>query len=83
MTRYFLLGVGYDGQERKAFLKLLDVESGKIVVKQDTTGHKPYCLSDLPAEQLSKDPQLKEAGAVEFVEVEKYNSLTDGRVVMT
>ncbi|MEM4334238.1 MAG: DNA-directed DNA polymerase I [Candidatus Caldarchaeum sp.] len=83
MTNYFLLGVGYDGQEKKAFLKLLDLESGRTVVKLDTTGHKPYCLSDLPAEQLSKDPQLKEAGAVEFVEVEKYNSLSDGSVLMT
>ncbi|MCS7137170.1 MAG: DNA-directed DNA polymerase I [Candidatus Caldarchaeum sp.] len=81
--KYFLLGTGYDGQERKALLKLLDVESGKVVVQLDDTGHKPYCLSDLAADVLAKDPQLREAGAVEFIEVEKYDSVNDRKKVMT
>lgn len=81
--KYFLLGTGYDGQERKALLKLLDVESGKVVVQLDDTGHKPYCLSDLAADVLAKDPQLREAGAVEFIEVEKYDSVNNRKKVMT
>ncbi|MEM2237579.1 MAG: DNA-directed DNA polymerase I [Candidatus Caldarchaeum sp.] len=83
MSKYFLLGVGYDGQERKAYLKLLDLETKRVTIHMDNTGHKPYCLSDKPAAELANDPRLKEAGAVEFVEVEKYDSINDRNITMT
>ncbi|MEM4280643.1 MAG: DNA-directed DNA polymerase I [Candidatus Caldarchaeum sp.] len=83
MSKCFLLGVGYDGQERKAYLKLLDLETKRVTIYMDTTGHKPYCLSDRPAAELANDPRLKEAGAVEFVEVEKYDSINDRNITMT
>ncbi|MEM4304336.1 MAG: DNA-directed DNA polymerase I, partial [Candidatus Caldarchaeum sp.] len=36
-----------------------------------------------PAAELANDPRLKEAGAVEFVEVEKYDSINDRNITMT
>ncbi len=83
MSEYFLLGVGYDGQERKAYLKLLDLHEMRVIIHWDMTGHKPYCLSERPAAELINDPRLKEAGAVDFVEVEKYDSINDRSITMT
>ncbi|MEM1947980.1 MAG: DNA-directed DNA polymerase I [Candidatus Caldarchaeum sp.] len=81
--RYFLLGVGYDGQERKAFLKLLDTETGTVRIVFDETEHRPYCITNVPVPDLEKNTALKEAGAVEFLEVEKYDSLYDRVAKMT
>ncbi len=83
MSRYFLLGVGYDGQERKAYLKMLDLDSNNVSILMDMTGHKPYCLTDKPPQELANDPRLKEAGAVDFIQVEKYDSINDREITMT
>ncbi|MCX8201740.1 MAG: hypothetical protein N3H84_06525, partial [Candidatus Caldarchaeum sp.] len=79
----FLLGVGYDGHERKAYLKLLDTEKKTVKVLLDDSGHKPYCLAELPKQELEKNPALSEAGAIGFVEVEKYDSINDSVKKMT
>lgn len=81
--RYFLLGVGYDGQERKAFLKLLDTETKTVRIVFDETGHKPYCITNIPVSELEKNTAVREAGAVGFIEVEKYDSLHDAVKKMT
>lgn len=78
-----MLGVGYDGQERKAYLKLLDIEKKTVKILMDETGHKPYCLTDLPVPALEQNAAVKEAGAIGFFEVEKYDSLSDSFKKMT
>ncbi len=75
MVRLFLLGAAYDGQERLALLKMLDVESQKVLTLRDETGHKPYCFTTKPIEELAGDPRLREAGAIDFIQVEKYDPL--------
>ena len=75
MARLFLLGAAYDGQERLALLKMLDVESQKVLTVRDETGHKPYCFTTKPIEELAGDPRLREAGAIDFIQVEKYDPL--------
>ncbi|MCS7110410.1 MAG: DNA-directed DNA polymerase I [Candidatus Caldarchaeum sp.] len=79
----FLLGVGYDGHERKAYLKLLDTEKKTVKILLDDSGHKPYCLAEHPKHELEKNPALGEAGAIGFVEVEKYDSINDSIKKMT
>ncbi|GBC68693.1 DNA polymerase II [archaeon HR01] len=81
--RYFLLGAGYDGQERLAYLKMLDPETQKVIILKDKTGHKPYCFTDKHVEELRADTRLREAGAVDFIPVTKYDPLKDTHVVMT
>ncbi|MDW8083579.1 MAG: DNA-directed DNA polymerase I [Candidatus Caldarchaeum sp.] len=78
-----MLGVGYDGQERKAYLKLLDIDKKKVTILMDETGHKPYCLTDLQVSELDRNTAVREAGATRFVEVEKFDSLTDTVKKMT
>jgi DNA polymerase I len=80
---HFLLGAGYDGQERKAFLKLLNLQTNVVEIHYDQTNHKPYCLTDKPVSEVINDIRLREAGAVEFTEVEKYDSINDRDITMT
>jgi DNA polymerase I len=80
---HFLLGAGYDGQERKAFLKLLNLHTNVVEIHYDQTNHKPYCLTDKPVSEVINDIRLREAGAVEFTEVEKYDSINDRDITMT
>jgi DNA polymerase I len=80
---HFLLGAGYDGQERKAFLKLLNLYTNVVEIHYDQTNHKPYCLTDKPVSEVINDIRLREAGAVEFTEVEKYDSINDRDITMT
>ncbi|BAJ51363.1 DNA polymerase I [Candidatus Caldarchaeum subterraneum] len=81
--RYFLLGVGYDGQEKKAFLKLLNLSTNTVEIHMDSTGHKPYCLTDRPIDELEKNQALREAGATAFIKVTKYDSIADRMREMT
>ncbi|MEM0349148.1 MAG: DNA-directed DNA polymerase I [Candidatus Caldarchaeum sp.] len=83
VERYFLLGVGYDGQERKAFLKLLNLSTSTVEIYLDPTGHRPYCLTDQPVQELEKNQSLREAGATAFIKVTKYDSIADKHREMT
>jgi DNA polymerase I len=83
LGRLFFLGAGYDGQERRAFLKMLDIESQKVLIIKDDTGHKPYCFTTRELGELAGDPRLKEAGAIDFITVEKYDPLEERKVKVT
>jgi DNA polymerase I len=74
----FLLSVVYNGESRKAELKFLDEERQVIVKVPDQTGHKPYCYSKMPKEELMKIQELTSLpGFEEIQEKELYDALLD------
>ena len=81
----YLLDIRYDGEAGRALLKLYDEVEHKIVEIHDTSGHKPYLLTDLsPDEILGRYPEVvKHRGFDHFEVVEKYDALRDVKVKMT
>lgn len=80
-----LLSVVYDGESGRALLKLYDFEGRRIYYWYDSTGHKPYCLSDLPPDEIvEKYPDVvRHRGFDHFETVKKYDLLRDRPVVLT
>jgi DNA polymerase I len=52
LSPLLLVSATYDNQKLAAVLKFYDPESQKIVLWTDETGHKPYCYSKLPPDDL-------------------------------
>ncbi|MGA9387974.1 MAG: hypothetical protein WBV70_04010, partial [Candidatus Bathyarchaeia archaeon] len=50
----YFVSATYDGQAKKALVKLYEPVSGKIYFWLDNTGHKPYCLTNLSQYELEK-----------------------------
>ncbi|MCS7125931.1 MAG: DNA-directed DNA polymerase I [Aigarchaeota archaeon] len=80
LKTYFLLGSSYDGREGKAYLKLLDIDSGKVEIFYDESGHKPYCYV---SESIQEVENLKLSGVVKIESEKKYDLLRDKEVEMT
>ncbi|RLE53465.1 MAG: type B DNA-directed DNA polymerase, partial [Candidatus Methanomethylicota archaeon] len=78
-----LLSVLYDGSKGKALCKLYDPENNKVYFWYDNTGHKPYCLSDLPPEKIKRLPVVTHPGFRRVEVVEKYDPLSDKIVKMS
>ncbi len=72
-----LASAAYDGDRRKAILKLYDQKAGRFWIWEDNTGHRPYCFTRLPMEELSAVRARKDV--VEIVEEEKLDLLTDSK----
>ncbi|MDG6959379.1 MAG: ribonuclease H-like domain-containing protein [Nitrososphaerota archaeon] len=72
-----LASAAYDGDRRKAILKLYDQKAGRFWLWEDNTGHRPYCFTRLPMEELSAVRARKDV--VEIVEEEKLDLLTDSK----
>jgi DNA polymerase I len=80
----YLLSATYDGEKRCAVLKLYDPKNEKIIFWYDKTGHKPYCLSNLTPEELSKIPHLmSHQGFDHFEVIEKQDPLNDKMIHVT
>ncbi len=72
----YLLSATYEGERHAACLKFYEPETRKLVFWYDNTGHKPYCLSDLPAEKLEKIEALRSHQGLDCIEtVEKCDPL--------
>ena len=54
----FLLSVSYSGKKSCALVKLYDPEKRKIYFWYDNTGHKPYLLTDMPLQEVMKNPSV-------------------------
>ncbi len=76
MERGFLLGVNYDGKEKKAIIKFYNPEKEIILKVADSTGHRPYCLTDLTKEEVQKvlDKEIQQA-VLSFKEVTLFDTL--------
>lgn len=81
----YVLSVFYDGEQRKAGVKLYHPESQTISLWYDTSRHLPYCLSELSIPELELDYSeiTKHPGFDHFETVHKYNALTDASIEMT
>ncbi|MHA1710953.1 MAG: DNA-directed DNA polymerase I [Candidatus Freyarchaeota archaeon] len=80
----FFVSITYDGQKGVARIKLYEPKSQRIYFWYDTTGHKPYCLTNLPPKELEKINRLMEHPRLDHFEVvQKYDPLSDRMVTLT
>ncbi|MYB30237.1 MAG: DNA mismatch repair protein MutH, partial [Cenarchaeum sp. SB0663_bin_5] len=52
VPRSMLVSATYDGVAKSAVLKFYEPDSKKIILWNDTTGHKPYCYTDLTPQEV-------------------------------
>ncbi|MBI3858756.1 MAG: DNA-directed DNA polymerase I [Thaumarchaeota archaeon] len=68
----------YDGDRRVAVLKFYDPKEQRFRLWRDDTGHKPYCYTRLPMEELGAVRARKDV--IEIVEEERRDLLNDSVV---
>jgi DNA polymerase I len=84
LTPSYFVSATYDGQTRKALVKLYEPVSGQIYFWLDNTGHQPYCLTNLSQYELEKISRLTQhQGFDRFEIVEKFDPLQDKIVKIT
>ncbi|MEM3436976.1 MAG: DNA-directed DNA polymerase I [Nitrososphaerales archaeon] len=76
-----LISAIYDGDAKVAVLKFYDPKTQRIYLWYDNTGHKPYCYSKLPIEQL-KDLKSR-SDVIDLIPEEKKDLLRDNIVNLT
>ena len=72
-----LASATYDGDRRRAILKFYDQKAGRFWLWEDNTGHRPYCYTKLPMEELQAVRARKDV--IEIVEEEKLDLLNDAK----
>ena len=77
MDEALLASASYDGDLRKAILKFYDPKAGRFWLWRDNTGHRPYCFTRLPIEELGAVKARKDV--VEISEVERLDFLSDSK----
>ncbi len=65
----FLLDVDYDGEAKKAVLIFYDPNINDLLYWYDKTDHRPYFLTDLPPEKISRIPDIVRHPSFEGIEV--------------
>ena len=73
-----LISATYNGPRKKVVLKFYDPESEKIFLWYDKTGHRPYCFSKLPPEDL--DFLSERQDVLEIKKVKKHDMLNDKEI---
>jgi len=71
----FLVGAGYDGDKKLAYLKFLDTVSQTICYYYDNSGHRPYCYSKKAPSELQH--LLKRPDVITIEKESKLEPLTD------
>ncbi|MBM4401205.1 MAG: hypothetical protein FJ045_04560, partial [Crenarchaeota archaeon] len=80
----FFVSATYDGDRHKVCLKLYEPTSNRIYFWYDTTGHRPYCFTNIPPNELEKIGRLvSHPGFDHFETVERYDALLDKKVSIT
>ena len=80
----YLVSATYDGKNRCACLKLYEPKSKRIFFWRDNRNHKPYCLTNIPPEELEKLERLKShPGFDHLEEIKKYDALKDKEITVT
>ncbi len=80
----YFVSATYDGQAKKALIKLYEPISGQIYFWLDNTSHKPYCLTNLSPIELEKMNRLMQhPGFDHFEIVDKFDPLLDKDVKVT
>ena len=81
MTDWLLVSATYNGRSRKAVLKFYDPDAGLIRLREDETGHLPYCYSRLPPSELGHVADRDDIAGLE--EVELMDMMAGKKVKMT
>ncbi len=76
-----LLGAGYDGEKRLAFLEFYEPSSQRIFHYYDKSGHMPYCFTKEPLEELAFLKQRKDV--VDVHTEEKMDLINDKRILVS
>ena len=80
----YMLSAGYDGTNKRAYVRLYEPESKEIFLWYDNTGHLPYLLSKEPAAELEKNNRiLGHEGFKGFEEVIRYDALEEKDILVT
>ncbi|MEM2253568.1 MAG: DNA-directed DNA polymerase I [Desulfurococcaceae archaeon] len=80
----YLLGVHYDGVIGKAVLEVLSEDGSQLFLVPDPTDHKPYFLTNVPIDEVSKSSSIVKHDSFHHIEeVRKYDPLTGSNVVLT
>lgn len=80
----YLVSATYDGKRGSACIKLYEPKSEEIFFWYDTTGHKPYCLTNLAPSELEKIDRLKLHPEFDHFEtIKKYDPLLDQEITVT
>jgi DNA polymerase I len=80
----YVLSVYYDGERKRAGLKLYEPTTRKIHVWLDNTQHLPYCLSDQSIDELTHNSAVTgHPGFHDLQAVQKYDALADREIEMT
>jgi DNA polymerase I len=80
----YFVSATYDGQTRKALIKLYEPTTAQIYFWLDNTGHKPYCLTNLSQYELEKlEVVTKHPSFDHFELIEKFDPLLDKNTKVT
>lgn len=80
----YLVSIGYDGGQRRCFLRFYDPKSHRIYFWYDESGHKPYCFSKQTPQQLQViDAVVKNPGFDHFEEESKFDPLRGETIKVT
>jgi DNA polymerase I len=84
LPQSYFVSATYDGQKGSVAIKLYEPNSKRIYFWHDTTGHKPYLLTNLSPIELEKmDHVTGHTGFDHFETVEKYDPLLDRNMMLT
>jgi DNA polymerase elongation subunit (family B) len=75
-----LISATYDGDLRVVVLKFYDPKNERFWLWYDRSGHKPYCFTKLPMEELNEIKKREDIIGIE--EVEKQDLLRDEKVIV-
>lgn len=73
-----LVSATYDGEKKVAVLKFYDPKRDRVWLWYDNSGHKPYCYTKLPLEELEEIRARKDIVTIETEE--KLDFLVDSRI---
>lgn len=80
----YFVSASYSGKRGAACIKLYEPESQQIYFWYDTTGHKPYLLTNLSQYELDHLAKVKNHPSFDhFEQVEKFDPLLDTTVTVT
>jgi DNA polymerase I len=80
----YLVSIGYDGDQRKCFLRLYDPVTHKIHFWYDDSDHKPYCYSKESPEYLKKiDAVARNPGFDHFEKESRFDALRSQSIDVT
>ncbi len=76
-----LVSATYDGEKKVAALKFYDPKRDRVWLWYDNSGHKPYCYTKLPLEELEEIRARKDI-ILPIETEEKVDLLTDSRITV-